>query len=135
MILFSIDAGGDIYYHNPQQDGKALRIGLENPNDFSQVIGVVTLENGSLCGSSGSRRKWGRFHHIIDPYKMSSPTEIIATWTTATPTMLADGLATTLFFVSPEKLQSLGQFEYLILHADMSIEKSAGFPAELFHKN
>jgi len=65
---FCIDAGGDIRY----ESSKPLRVGLENPNDMNQAIGVATIANTSLCASSGSRRKWGNFHHIINPHTLKS---------------------------------------------------------------
>lgn len=127
---FCVDAGGDIRYESP----KPLRVGLENPNNLDQAIGVATITNTSLCASAGSRRKWGKFHHIIDPYTLSSPQNIIATWVIAKDTITADSLATSLFLVSPKKLLPHFSFEYLILFADSTFDKSPAFPAELFLK-
>ncbi len=127
---YCVDAGGDIRYRTSSD--KPLRIGLENPENFSQVIGTVSIQNRSLCGSAGSRRKWQDFHHIIDPYKLASPKEILATWAIADTTLLADGLASCLFFIKSDELISRYSFEYLVLYADFSIEKSAGFPGEVF---
>lgn len=129
---FCVDAGGDIVYKN--QNREPLEVGLENPLDTTQVIGIAKLSNQSLCGSAGNRRKWKDFHHIIDPATLTSPENILATWTVAKTTLVADGLATCLFFTSPEKLISQFEFEYLILYKDSSIAKSEGFPAELFYK-
>lgn len=127
---YCIDAGGDIRYRNPKHE--PLRIGLENPRDFEQAIGVATIGNQSLCGSSGSRRKWAQFHHIINPHTKSSPTEVIATWTVASTTLLADALATCLFLVPAKSLHAEFIFEYLILKSDFTVEKSSFMPAELF---
>jgi FAD:protein FMN transferase len=131
ITSFCIDAGGDIL-HQSTNNG-SLRIGLENPLDVGQVIGVVTLANQSICGSAGNRRKWKNFHHIIDPKTLTSPEHILATWVVASSTLLADGLATALYFAKPEKLQPEFSFEYVILHQDFSIEKSAKFPGEFFY--
>ncbi|MEI6659960.1 MAG: FAD:protein FMN transferase [bacterium] len=124
---YSIDAGGDILHRGKS----AVRIGLENPSNTDQAIGVVKLANRSICGSSGNRRAWGRFHHIINPKTITSPTEIISIWVIADSTILADALTTALFFVEPSDLSEY-KFEYLILNKDFSIIKSAGFPGELF---
>ncbi len=113
---FSIDAGGDILLSNWPS-----RIGLENPHNNKQVIGVYELENGSICGSSGNRRKWGEFHHIMNPETLRPTTEILATWVISKTAMLADALATCLFFVGPEKLTDY-KFDYLILYPNFSIE-------------
>jgi FAD:protein FMN transferase len=125
---FTIDAGGDILH----KGDSPLRVGLENPLNLKQVIGVINIQNQNICSSSGNRRKWRRFHHIINPNTLSSPKNILATWTTAENTMIADGLSTCLFFENPDKLKKYYKFEYLILKNDFSIKKSKGFYAELF---
>lgn len=125
---FCVDAGGDIY----KQGNKKIIIGLEHPNDFNKVIGTVELLNGSICGSSGNRRKWGKYHHIINPKTESSPKNILATWVRADNAFTADGLATCLFLVNPETLLRHFDFEYLILRSDYSVIYSAHFGAELF---
>lgn len=125
---FSIDAGGDILLANVP-----TRIGLENPNNVEQVIGTVEITNGSICGSSGNRRNWGKFHHIINPHILEPVTSVLATWVVAKSAMLADALATCLFFVDPENLHE--DFDYLILYPDFSISKSKRFPGELYEVN
>jgi thiamine biosynthesis lipoprotein len=129
---YCIDAGGDILHRN----STPLAVGLEHPEHLDQVIGVLQLQNNSLCGSSGNRRAWqteqGTMHHIIDPKTLTSPTEIIAVWVLANTTMLADGLATCLFFTPAAVLRESFTFDYLIMRADHSVEHSLDFPAELF---
>lgn len=127
---FCVDAGGDMRY----ESSKPLRVGLENPDNLDQAIGVATISNTSLCASAGSRRKWGKFHHIIDPHTLSSPQKVIATWAIAKNTIVADAIATCLFLVQPKQLSPYFSFEYFILFADNTFDKSPGFPAELFLK-
>lgn len=128
---FCIDAGGDIYCHNLE---KPMRVGLENPNDTKQVIGVIETNNKSICASSGNRRKWDKYHHIIDPKTLKSPENILASWVVAKDGVTADGLATCLFLVTPEKLSKYFKFEYFILYPDFKFKKSKNFSAELFLK-
>jgi FAD:protein FMN transferase len=127
---FCIDAGGDILHRNPENT--PLKIGLEHPDDFSKVIGIVEISNKSLCGSAGSRRKWANFNHIIDPFELSSPHHILATWVIADSTIIADALASCLFFVSSEVLLVHYKFDYVVLRADYTVEASPNFPGELF---
>lgn len=129
---FCIDAGQDILYKN--SSGASLDVGLENPGNIEQVIGVAKILNNSICGSSGNRRKWADFHHIIEPKTLVSPKNVIAVWVVAKEALVADALSTYLFLASPESLQSQFQFEWLILYKDYSINKSEDFPAELFVK-
>ncbi len=126
---FMVNAGGDIAYQDKKE---FLRVGLEDPEDFSQAIGVAKINNQSLCSSAGSRRKWGEYTHIINPKTLKSPKDILALWVIAPKTILADGLATALFFVSPEKLVKKYTFDYMILFADHSVRYSPFFKGELF---
>lgn len=123
---FCIDGSGDIYTF-----GQIQKIGLENPFDVSQVIGVVGLDNGSICGSATNRRTWGNYHHIFDPVTGQSTIGVVATWVMACEAMLADALATCLFLVPVEKLQEF-DFEYLILDSQMNASCSKGFREGLF---
>lgn len=129
---YCVDAGGDMAYRN--EAGTPLRVGLENPENPGQVIGVATLREHSLCGSAGNRRAWAGFHHIIDPRTLRSPRDIVAVWTTAETTIMADAMATCLFFTPPERLQAEFPFEYLVLKPGGRAEMSRSFPAELYLK-
>jgi len=125
---YGIDAGGDILYHGKDP----IKIGLEDPADKGRVIGVCGLKGGSICGSAGNRRAWGNFTHIMDPKKLASPTDIAAVWVVADRALVADGLTTCLFFVTPDALKEAYAFEYVVVHKDRSVDVSSGFPGELF---
>lgn len=130
ITTFCIDAGGDIVYKTTGE--RKLRIGLEHPQNPKQVIGVAEIRNESICGSAGNRRQWGNFHHMIHPYTKSSPTDILAVWVVAKTGLIADALATCLFFLSPNSFSPF-DFEYMLIRKDYSIEKSSHFPAEFFY--
>ncbi len=133
IFSFCIDAGGDIFYETRNKN--PLTVGLEHPENKDQVIGVIKIINESICASSGNRRAWDKYHHIIDPEKLESPKEVLSTWVVAKEAILADGIATSLFLTSPKKIQKYFDFEYLILFPDYTFEKSNGFNAELFIKS
>ncbi|HVZ66763.1 MAG TPA: FAD:protein FMN transferase [Patescibacteria group bacterium] len=126
---FLVNGSGDIYYKGPPN---SLRAGLEHPMDDTKVIGVINMGNGAMCASSGNRRKWRNYHHIINPITLAPANEIIATWVMADNAALSDALATCLFFVSPKNFENKFKFEYLILNKEMRVKKSEGFAAELF---
>ncbi len=133
---YCVDAGGDMRYRNTTN--KLFRVGLENPENIGEVIGVVKITNQSLCGSAGNRRRWKgkdkEFHHVIHPKTLTSPEHMLAVWTVADSTLLADLLTTALYFTTPDILKKHFDFEYLILRPDYSIEQSEGFIAEVFIK-
>lgn len=128
VFEYCIDAGGDILHKNKTP----IRVGLENPENTNQVIGVYTLPNASICGSAGTRRAWGNFTHIINPKTLASPVDIIAVWVIARTALLADSLATCLFFVPASTLINAYDFEYILMRSDHSIEKSVNFSGEIF---
>ena len=116
-----------------QTDRKeTLQVGLENPDDFAQVIGVASIHNQSICASAGNRRRWKQFHHIISPHTLASPKNIKATWVVAKTALLADALATCLFFVPAKTLLAKFTFSYATVYEDNTREVSKAFPAEIF---
>lgn len=117
---FLIDAGGDILVHSPTPH----RIGLEDPDDPTKVMSSVSLLNQSICASATNRRNWGPYHHIINPKTLRSVDTVKAVWVIANSTMLADGLATCLFFVTPEKLSKNFDFKHVIIHSSGIVQSS-----------
>ncbi len=124
---YCVDGSGDMRIR-----GEELKVGLEHPEDINSVIGVVHLNNQSLCGSSGNRRKWEDVHHIVNPDTGSSPKDILSVWVVAKETIMADILTTCLFFVEPDILKKDFDFDYLILKKDFSVKFSDGINAEIF---
>ncbi len=125
---YTIDASGDIRHRGNEYQ----TVGLENPHDESRVIGIMSIKNQSLCASSTNRRRWGKhLHHVIDGRTGMPTNDILSTWVISSSTAMADGLATALFFVGPEKLEDW-DFQYVRLHTNGKIEHSEGFVGELF---
>lgn len=123
---YAVDASGDIRIR-----GATERIGLENPYDPSSVLGLMTVSDASLCASAINRRAWGDWHHVVDPRTAKPVSGVIATWVVANETMIADGLATALFFVPAHRLQNW-DFQYVRLLIDGRIEHSDNFVGELY---
>jgi len=127
---YCIDAGGDIRYKS--DNNQKLKIGLEHPDNLDQVLGIANLETGSICGSSGNRRKWANLHHIFNPKKLDSVREVLAVWVVSDTALIADALSTALFLVNPEKLSADFQFQFLIIYPDFTFKKSPDFPGEVY---
>ena len=136
---YLIDASGDIAHLGPA----ICRVGLEHPADPGKVIGVANLQNASLCGSAVNRRTWGDgLHHVIDPATGEPTSGVLATWVVAAgtvspdgpanSTMVADGLATALFFTEPSVLAGHFDFSYVRMLATGGVEYSTNFDGELF---
>ncbi|MBI3888897.1 FAD:protein FMN transferase [Candidatus Nomurabacteria bacterium] len=131
IFEYCIDAGGDILHKNKVP----TRVGLENPENTEEAIGVYNLQNKSIAGSAGNRRAWGNFTHIMNPKTLISPRDIIAVWVVAETGLVADALATCLFFVPVSTLSDKYKFEYVLVKKDHSIEKSSNFKGEMFLKS
>ncbi len=126
---FVVDASGDITCRG----NVSQTIGLENPYDSKKVIGSIEISNASLCASASNRRRWADgWHHVLDGRTGTSTNEVVATWVVAKNTMVADGLATALFFVGSEKLDGVDDFQFVRLMSDGKIEKSDNFVGQLY---
>jgi thiamine biosynthesis lipoprotein len=127
-----VDAGGDL-----RVAGNPLRVALEHPFDPEAAIGVVEVRDGAIAGSAVNRRDWSldggrRLHHVLDA-RTGRPVETIAaTWVLADTAMLADALATALFFVGPEALADAYAFRYVRMRTDGVADWSPDLPGEVF---
>lgn len=126
---YLVDAGGDMVHRGPAP----VRVGLQVPGDAKRVLGVVELRDAALCGSAVDRRAWGDgLHHVVDARTGSPTRDVVATWVVAERAMVADGLATALFFADPDVLQGLVEHTYVVLHADGHARYALGLPGEVF---
>jgi FAD:protein FMN transferase len=126
---YLIDASGDLVHRGETP----VRVGLEHPFDPTQAIGICELSNAALCASAPGRRAWGEgLHHILDATTGDPTFSVAATWALASSGLVADGLATALFFAAAPALSVSYKFEYVVMFPDSRIEYSRSFPGELF---
>ena len=148
---YVVDASGDLIHRGTTP----LRVALEHPRDPTKAIGVYPLMNSALCASASNRRAWGNgLHHVLDALTGEPTTRVIATWaivptsSTSTtlptmvetlpakverlPTMVADGLATGLFFRDANAFAPHFDFDYVRILADGSVEHSSDIQGEMF---
>lgn len=127
----TVDAGGDV-----RHDGaEPLRVALEHPHDPTAAIGVVELagERRAIAGSAGNRRAWGDgWHHILDGSTGLPVRSVVATWALASTAMLADALATALFFVPGGVLERDYDVDWVRVLADGTVEWSTTLPGSVF---
>ena len=68
---FLIEAGGDCYAAGHAPDGGHWRIGIEDPMDSAEPIGVLAVSDCAVATSSVRIRRWtaggAQVHHLIDP--------------------------------------------------------------------
>jgi len=127
---YVVDASGDLRHKGI----KPNLVGLEDPRAPGKIIGAVEVMNKSLCASASNRRAWGDgMHHVFDPDTATPTTDIIATWVMADTALVADGLATALFFVQPKVLARSFDFDYVCMYSNGTIDYSYGFEGNLYH--
>lgn len=133
---FVVDGSGDLRARGGNPQGAALRVGMEHPADPTKVIGVIGLTDGAVAASASNRRSWGNgLHHIVDPRTGAPVQDVVASWALADSAMVADGLATALFFTDPATTHRLAtEFDahWARVSGVGSISWSAGFPGEVF---
>ena len=124
-----IDASGDLLNAGPLP----VDVGLEHPYDPARAIGIVSLGTGALCASAANRRAWGDgLHHVLDGTTGSPVRTVVASWVLAANAMLADALATALFFVDGPRLRAEFECSWLTVYSDGHAEYSAEFEGALF---
>lgn len=79
-----VDAGGDVNIHTIEP----VTIALEDPDNADNAIGIIRINNGSLCASSPSRRHWADnaplpLHHLINALDGMPVTDTTASWALA----------------------------------------------------
>jgi len=127
---FTVDASGDLVHRGPAP----LRVALEHPGDPTRAVGVVELAGGrALCASAVNRRAWGEgLHHVLDARTGRPTSDVVATWVVADEGIVADALATALFFVPAEHLAEHFDFAFVRMTTDGRLEHTADLPGEIF---
>ncbi len=122
------DASGDL-----RTRGVPMRIALENPIDPTKAVGIAEIAEGAFCASAVTRRAWGpALHHVLDAVTGIPVASVLATWVVAPTAIVADGLATALFFESAAELISRHGAAFARMFHDGRIEASDNFPGEMF---
>jgi FAD:protein FMN transferase len=127
---YLINFGGDIYGYG------MWKVGLENPYNTEEAIGIIDLKDGFLACSSGSKRKWGTHHHLVNPHEWVSASDVVATYIEWISWIETDSYATVLsvmpFPMACEVLESEKDIEWVLLASDGRYFQSSWSQAELF---
>jgi FAD:protein FMN transferase len=124
---YLVEIGGEIFAAGVRSDGKAWRIGINRPQPDAppnEVYKVVSLSDRAFATSGDYRNFFEaggvRYSHVLDPkagYPVSNG--VVSTSVMADSCTFADGLATTLMVMGPEKglelVKKLDQVECLIV--------------------
>jgi len=97
-----VECGGDLYALGSSPSGDPWQIGIQDPNDERNVVGVIRVANAAIA-TSGTYRQFfryrgKRYHHLMDP-ETAAPRETAVQSLTirADSCMHADVAATALY--------------------------------------
>ena len=103
-----VDFGGNIYAIGEKEDGRAWRIGIQNPSEpRGNFFGVVEVRDRSVVTSGVYERFFEldgkRYHHILDP-DIGYPVDngLVSVTIVAESSMTADALSTAVFVLGVE---------------------------------
>ncbi|MGL5831070.1 MAG: FAD:protein FMN transferase [Candidatus Altimarinota bacterium] len=134
LVNYLINAGGDIYAKGSGMEGQGWKVVLENPGNNKFGIGEVFCSDLFVAASSGSKRKWKEFHHLLDE-EGKPAMEMLGVFVQGESGILVDAMATSLFVMGLEKarevLPRLG-VEAMLIDKEKKIYRTEGFRVNLY---
>lgn len=127
---YLVDIGGEIRTRGKNHQGQTWKIGVSTPDDRYEIQKVLVLDNLSVATSGDYRNYFEkdgiRYSHTIDPQTGRPITHHLASVTVIHDScMIADGLATAIDVLGPEKGFRLA--ERLNLAVFLIIREDTGF--------
>lgn len=109
---YTLNVGGNIRTIGIKGNGDKWKTGIENPNDTSENIEIVELEDQAIVTSGSYQRYYyvdsKSYHHIIDPDTlMPAEKGFLSVSVICKDSGMGDGLSTALFCMSLEEGQAL----------------------------
>lgn len=132
---FCINAGGDIFARGRNPEGEKWKIFFEHPNSPGEVIGFAEIDDFFAAASSGSKRKWGNKHHLVDVHTLAPAEKMLAVYTQADSGIKADSYATMLFVAGFEKAKKIAEeneIAAMLIAPNGEIFRTDKFWGELF---
>ncbi|HLC95477.1 MAG TPA: FAD:protein FMN transferase, partial [Patescibacteria group bacterium] len=130
---FLVDGGGDMMA-TTKADGSAWNVAIEYPGRPEMAASLVHLSHQGLAVSDSFRRRFGKWHHLIDVKKQKSVEKIVGCAAVAESAWLADCMTSGLFFSSTRRYHILArEFRsvYLVFPDDQTFIASADWKGEL----
>lgn len=120
-----LDLGGNVQVIGTKPDGSRWRLGLRNPFDAEEYLGVIEIADAAVVTSGSYERYFigedgKRYGHIIDP-DTGYPAEsgLASVTIVAKEGKLCDALSTSLFIMGREKAETYwrehGNFDMILI--------------------
>jgi Membrane-associated lipoprotein involved in thiamine biosynthesis len=131
-----VDAGGDIAISGPLHDGMPWAVGVDDPFQAGQSLGLMMLPGSGIATSGKDYHRWLKGnqwqHHIIDP-RTDQPAEsdVFTATVIAEDVMEAEAWAKVALILGSragtERLNRLNNLAYLLVLEDGSIIENEQF--------
>jgi len=136
MESFLVKAGGEIKAHGEKEAGVPWIIGVQHPRLSSGILAKLKVRDAAIS-TSGDYEKFflkegERYHHILNP-STGMPAQECQSVTIMAPTSMdADGLATAVFVLGPQKgfplIEKLPNVHAIIVNRRGSVLVSPNWP-------
>lgn len=131
-----VSLGGNVQLLGTKTDGSNWKVGIQDPNNSEEMLGVLETANRAVITSGGYERYFEQdgktYHHILDP-KDGQPAEsgLISVTIVSENGTLADGLSTSLFVMGKEKAldywrSHADEFDAILMEADGTVTVTDG---------
>lgn len=131
---FLVEGGGDMY-GTSKRDGSPYKVALEWPGKSDTAFGVVLLHSQGIAVSDSAKRRWGGWHHIIDPKQKKAIEGVIGATALAPTAFAADCMTSGLFLADSVRYGALvEEFEarFVVFREDGTVQVSPDWQGELF---
>src|SRR3989338_4558368 len=130
---YLVDGGGDIA-DSTKADGSAWRVAVEYPGKPDTAASVVNLSHQGLAVSDSFRRRFGKWHHLVDAQEKKPIEKVIGCAAVARDAWAADCMTSGLFFAPLENYGALAEefsAAYLVFQNDGTAIVSPDWQGEL----
>ncbi len=137
-----VSVGGSVLTYGEKPDGALWKVGIADPLEPNEMLGVLTLTGQTFLSTSGDYERYVeadgvRYHHILDPATgFPADSGLRSVTVLADSGLLSDGLSTACFVLGREKGMELAKrygAEALFVERDGAIFMTPGMEA-LFRK-
>lgn len=131
---FVVDGGGDMYA-TVKRGGGGWKVAIQYPGKPDLAAGVVELRNEAIAVSDSYRRRWGNWHHIVDPRHRQAIKETAGVVAVASNAWNADCMTSALFLSEREYWKPASEkydAQYIVFRGDGTSLVSKDWRGELF---
>lgn len=131
-----VSLGGNVHLLGTKQDGSAWRVGIQDPDNTDDMLGVLEANDCAVITSGAYERNFEKdgvtYHHIVDPATgKPSNSGLTSVTIVSKDGTLADGLSTSLFVMGKDKAiaywkQHADEFDTILVDKDRNVYITEG---------